>query len=81
MQGKIMATSGILQAGATPTPSEVEAVATVLEARHGTWAAGVAEFFSTMHGLNGHAERSWAWADVAETVRRRAQTRQAGTPA
>jgi hypothetical protein len=77
MQGKIMAPSGTLQAGATQSPSEVEAVAAVLEGRHGAWAADVAEFFATLHSLNGHADRSWAWADVAETVRRRTSSRQA----
>lgn len=59
----------------TPTPSETEALAAVLEGRHGALAAEVADFFSTMHSLKGDAGRSWAWAGVAETARRRAEAR------
>ena len=47
----------------------------VLEGRHGAWAADVAEFFSTLHSLKGDAGRSWAWAGVAEMVRRNAEAR------
>jgi hypothetical protein len=47
----------------------------VLEGRHGDWAADVAEFFSTLHSLKGDAGRSWAWAGVAEMVRRNAEAR------
>ena len=47
----------------------------VLEGRHGAWAADVAEFFSTLHSLKGDAGRSWAWAGVAEMVRRKAEAR------
>ena len=47
----------------------------VLEGRHGSLAADVAEFFSTLHSLKGDAGRSWAWAGVAEMVRRRAEAR------
>jgi len=61
---------------ATPTPSEVDATVTVLEGRHGIWAAEVAEFLSTLHSLKGDAGRSWAWANVAERVRHRSQARQ-----
>ena len=43
----------------------------VLEGQHGRHAADIAEFFSTMHGLKGDAGRCWAWAGVAERVRRR----------
>jgi hypothetical protein len=60
----------------TPTPAELEAMVCVLEGRHGTWAADVAEFFSTFHGLKGDAGRSWAWAGVAELARHRAEVRQ-----
>ena len=56
-------------------PADVESMVAVLEGRHGTWAAEVAEFFSTMHSLKGDAGRSWAWAGVAELVRRRAEAR------
>jgi hypothetical protein len=60
---------------ATPTPGEVEAMVAVLEGRHGMWAADVAEFFATMHSMKGDAGRSWAWAGVADLVRRRAEAR------
>ena len=71
-----MASGWQFQEDATPTPNEVEAMVAVLEGQHGAWAADVAEFFSTMHGLKGDAGRSWAWAGVAEMVRRRAEARQ-----
>lgn len=61
---------------ATPTPGEVVAMASVLEGRHGQWAADVAEFFSTFHGQRGDIGRSWAWRSVAKTVRRRGRARQ-----
>jgi hypothetical protein len=60
---------------ATPTPGEVEAMVAVLEGRHGTFAAEVADFFSTMHSLKGDAGRSWAWAGVADLARRKAEAR------
>lgn len=63
---------------ATPTPREVEAMAEVLEGRHGGLAVEMAEFFSTFHSLKGDAGRCWAWAGVAECVRMRAQQRVAG---
>jgi hypothetical protein len=59
----------------TPMPGEAEAMVSVLEGRHGVWAAEVAEFFSTFHSLKGDAGRSWAWAGVAELARRRAEAR------
>lgn len=59
----------------TPTPREVAAMAAVLEGRHGRYAADVAEFFSTAHSQSGDAGRCWAWAGVAETIRRREQAR------
>ena len=59
----------------TPSPREVEMMALVLEGRHGRYAADVAEFFSSFHASNGDAGRSWAWAGVAETVRRREKIR------
>ena len=59
----------------TPTPQDVEALACVLEAQHGVLAVQVAEFFSTYHSLHGDAGRSWAWAGVAEIVRRRERSR------
>jgi hypothetical protein len=65
-----------LEVDMTPTPGEVEAMVCVLEGRHGTFAADVAEFFATFHSLKGDAGRSWAWAGVAELARHRAEVRQ-----
>jgi hypothetical protein len=59
----------------TPALGEVETMASVLEGRHGVWAADVADFFATFHSLKGDAARSWAWAGVAEVARRRAEAR------
>lgn len=59
----------------TPTPNDVALMADVLEGRHGGHAADVAEFFSCVHGQRGDAGRSWAWAGVAELVRRRELSR------
>ncbi|HZA01047.1 MAG TPA: hypothetical protein VE665_02090 [Hyphomicrobiaceae bacterium] len=55
----------------TTTPAEVQAMASVLEGRHGLYAAEIAEFFSDLHGHKGDVDRSWIWAGVADTVRRR----------
>lgn len=63
---------------ATPTPRNVVEMAVVLEGRHGTFAADVAEFFSTFHSLHGDAGRCWAWAGVAETIRSRERHRSTG---
>lgn len=60
---------------ATPTPRDVETMAAVLEGRHGCLAIEIAEFFSSLHGQQGDAGRSWAWAGVAEVVRQREQSR------
>jgi hypothetical protein len=60
---------------ATPTPRDVETMAAVLEGRHGLHAADVAEFFASVHSQQGDAGRSWAWAGVAELVRRREMSR------
>ena len=59
----------------TPTPRDVEEMACVLEGRHGFHAADVADFFSSLHSVKGDAGRCWAWAGVAELVRRREQKR------
>lgn len=61
---------------ATPTPRDVQAMVETLEGRHGQHAADIAEFFSAMHAQKGDAGRSWAWAGVAEAVRRRARQRE-----
>jgi hypothetical protein len=50
-------------------------MASVLEAKHGLHAAEVADFFAAVHYKNGDAERSSAWADVAERVRERQRDR------
>ncbi|HET6320936.1 MAG TPA: hypothetical protein VFF87_02685 [Hyphomicrobium sp.] len=50
---------------------EFDAMAIVLEAKHGLHAAEVADFFSAVHLKNGDNDRSVAWADVAERVRER----------
>lgn len=60
---------------ATPSPREVEAMAAVLEGRHGALAADVADFLSAVHGQRGDAGRCWAWAGVAELVRQRTNAR------
>jgi len=54
---------------------EFDAMATVLEAMHGLYAAEVADFFSALHFKTGDASRSVAWADVAERVRERERDR------
>lgn len=54
---------------------EFEAMATVLEARHGLHAAEVAEFFASLHTDKGDECRSCAWSDVAERVRERQRER------
>ncbi len=59
----------------TPTPSEIEATAVLLEGEHGVFAADVAEFFATQHSLDGDAARSWAWTGVADRIRLRERER------
>lgn len=54
---------------------EFEAMARVLEARHGRLAAQVADFFASLHIDQGDENRSLAWADVAERVRERERRR------
>lgn len=65
----------------TPSQGEVEAMAAVLESRHGIWAAEVAEFFAAAHGLKGDRERSCAWTGVADTVRQKVEARLSGLSA
>ena len=60
---------------ATPSPKDVAFMAATLEARHGEHAAKIADFFSSLHCHGGDAGRSWAWAGVAELVRRRERSR------
>lgn len=59
----------------TPVPRDVDAMAAVLEGRHGLYAAEVAEFFSCWYDDRGDPSRSWAWAGVAEKVRLRERER------
>ncbi|MEQ8823053.1 MAG: hypothetical protein RIC14_01625 [Filomicrobium sp.] len=59
----------------TPNPHEVENMAATLEAQHGQMAAKIADFFSSFHGQQGDAGRSWAWAGVAQLVRKRERER------
>lgn len=54
---------------------EHECMAATLEAQHGIYAAEVADFFSNTHHQQGNAIRAWAWAGVANLVRRRARER------
>jgi hypothetical protein len=72
-----MGTSSRLDEDATlAAMAEVEAMAAVLEGRHGVWAADVADFFASFHQLKGDQRRGYAWSDVAEVTRRRAEERQ-----
>ena len=64
----------------TPTPNQVDDIASLLESEHGALAADVAEFFSTKHSIAGDAGRCWAWAGVADRVRMRAHQRLRGAP-
>jgi hypothetical protein len=59
----------------TPAPRDVEVMAAVLEGRHGSFAADMADFLSTFHAQKGDVGRSWAWAGVADLVRFRARER------
>lgn len=57
-----------------PIP-DAELMAVVLEGRHGTYAAEVAEFFALLHRQLGDRGRSQAWGGVARLVRRREHER------
>lgn len=70
-----MTTTWHPDADVTPTPRDVDTMASVLEGRHGTFAAEVAEFFSSVHSQDGDAGRCWAWAGVAELIRKRERDR------
>ena len=54
---------------------QFDAMAGVLEAKHGLYAAEVADFFSAAHAQNGDKARSTSWADVAERIRERQRAR------
>jgi len=74
-QTGMQAMENIRQLSSAMNEREFEAMATVLEARHGLHAAEVADFFASLHVENGDESRSFAWADVAERVRQREQDR------
>lgn len=59
----------------TPTPNEVDMMASALEGRHGIHAERVASFFSECNAQAGDASRSWAWAAVSQRVRLRTRQR------
>jgi hypothetical protein len=50
-------------------------MAEVLEGKHGSLAAEIADFFAIYHGEKGDAGRAWAWSGVAELVRNRERAR------
>jgi len=54
---------------------DYDAMARAVEAKHGLYAAEIADFFAAVHQENGDHDRSGAWADVAERVRERAEQR------
>lgn len=54
---------------------DMETMAVVLEARHGTYAAHVADFFAIAHDHEGDHARGQAWSGVATLVRRREHDR------
>ena len=62
----------------TPPPQDLGAMAEVLEGKHGSVAAGIAEFFALYHGQRGDAGRAWAWTGIAELVRSRERDRLEG---
>lgn len=55
--------------------SECLEMVRTLEARHGSHAAEVAEFFVTGSWLRGCSERAVVWADVASRIRLRQRLR------
>ncbi len=58
-----------------PMIGDVDALAAVVEGRHGSHAAEIAEFFATYHEGRGDVGRAWAWVGVAEAVRERERLR------
>ncbi len=70
-----MTRSSRTASNATMTNDELSAMALVLEGRHGTLAAEVAEFFSCTHLQNSDRRRGVAWARVADIVREREAVR------
>ena len=70
-----MAAGGFPSDDATGELCEAELMAVVLEGRHGSLAAEVAEFFATLHHQHGDQGRSRAWSGVAVAVRKREHER------
>lgn len=60
---------------ATPFVIEAERLAATLEARHGVFAADIAEFFSELHAIKGNVSRAYGWAGVADVIRERTRER------
>jgi len=58
-----------------PKVHDAELMAVVLEGRHGTFAADVAEFFALLHRQLGDVSRSKSWIGVARMVRLRESDR------
>jgi hypothetical protein len=54
---------------------ELNALAQVLEGRHGVLAAPIAEFFASFHNQGDDRNRAKAWAKVADIVRTRERQR------
>ena len=61
--------------------SEIELMASVLEGRHGAFAAEIAEFLAASHRQTSDGQRMRAWSRVAEVVRDRLRTRLEQAPA
>jgi hypothetical protein len=59
----------------SPVLGEADLMATVLEGRHGSYAADVADFFAILHRQHGDRTRSRAWTGVASVVRQRTNDR------
>jgi hypothetical protein len=74
-----MATAWHPEDDEAPVLGEADLMAVVLEGRHGSHAADVAEFFANLHHQHGDGSRSRAWAGVAVAVRKRADQRILGS--
>jgi hypothetical protein len=72
-----MSLTGDLSDTGVASRHELEAMACVLEGRHGVHAAEVAEFFAASHVISDDTERSRAWSQVADMVRVREVRRHA----
>ncbi len=59
----------------TRAAGQSEAMAAVLEARHGAFAAEVAVFFASFHEQLGDARRCALWSNVARAIHERERDR------